>query len=54
VTRALGGLLYGVSPADPLVIGGILGLVLAVAVMAALIPAIRAARVEPMQILRDV
>jgi putative ABC transport system permease protein len=52
-TRQLAGMLYGVSPTDAATAAGVVGIVLVVAVMASLIPAIRAARVEPMQALRE-
>jgi predicted permease len=51
--RLLSGMLYGVSTNDALTVGGVVVIVLAVSVMASLIPAIRAARVEPMQALRE-
>jgi ABC-type lipoprotein release transport system permease subunit len=46
-------MLYGVSPSDPLTLAGVIGLVTVVAVVAALLPAMRAARVDPMQVLRE-
>jgi predicted permease len=49
---ALGGILYGVSGADPLAYGGALALFAIVAAVACLAPARRALRVEPMQALR--
>lgn len=52
-TRLLSDMLYGVSPADPTTLGVVIGLVLLVAMLAAIVPAVRAARVEPMQVLRD-
>ena len=51
--RLLSGMLFGVSPSDPLTLAGVIGLVTVVAVVAALLPAIRAARVDPMQVLRE-
>ena len=51
--RLLSGMLYGVSANDAVTVGGVLSIVLVVTVMASLIPAIRAARVEPMQALRE-
>ena len=51
--RLLSGMLYGVSANDAVTVGGVLAIVLVVTVMASLIPAIRAARVEPMQALRE-
>jgi putative ABC transport system permease protein len=52
-TRLLAGMLYGVSRADPAVLGAVVGGVFMVATLAALIPAMRAARVEPLQVLRE-
>jgi predicted permease len=51
--RLLSGMLFGVSAADPLVLSAVVAMVLVVATLAALIPAMRAARVEPMQVLRE-
>ena len=51
--RLLSGMLFGVSANDAVTVGGVLTIVLVVTVMASLIPAIRAARVEPMQALRE-
>lgn len=52
-SRVLAGLLYGVSPTDVPTLSGVILLVLVVAAAASLIPAVRASRVEPMQVLRD-
>jgi len=52
-TRVLAGMLYGVSPTDPFTLTAVIGLTLAVAAVASLIPAIRAALVEPMKVLRE-
>ena len=52
-TRALSGMLYGVSPSDPLTLSSVVAIVLVVAALAALIPATRAALVEPMRTLRE-
>jgi putative ABC transport system permease protein len=52
-TRLLTGMLYGVSATDPLTLGSVVLLVLAVSILASLLPAVRAARLEPMQVLRD-
>jgi len=51
--RLLSGMLFGVSPTDATTVAGVLGIVLAVSAAASLIPAVRAARVEPMQALRE-
>ena len=52
-TRVLSGMLYGVSPSDPFTLAGVLGIVLAVGALAALVPAARASRIEPMRVLRE-
>lgn len=52
-SRVLAGMLYGVSPTDILTLSTVVLLVLVVAAAASLLPALRAARVEPMQVLRD-
>ena len=51
--RFISGMLFEVSPNDPVTLGGVVALVVAVAVLAALLPAWRAARVEPMRVLRE-
>jgi predicted permease len=51
--RGLSGMLYGVTTADPETFLGAVVLLLFVAGLASVIPAIRAARVDPMQVLRD-
>jgi putative ABC transport system permease protein len=51
--RVLSGMLYGVSPTDGATLSSVVLIVLAVATVASLAPAIRAARVEPMNVLRD-
>jgi predicted permease len=50
--RALSGMLFGTSPMDPVTLSSVIALVLAVASLAALIPAARAAMAEPAQVLR--
>jgi predicted permease len=50
--RILGSLLFQVSPRDPLTIGVVALVLLAVSVLAALVPARRATRVDPMKALR--
>ena len=53
VTRAMETLLYGVGAADPLTFALVAGLLAAVSAVACAIPAVRAARVDPMLVLRD-
>jgi predicted permease len=52
LTRVLGTLLYGVGPADPPTYAGVAVLLGTVALLASLVPARRAARVDPMTVLR--
>src|SRR5262245_51514319 len=51
--RLLSRMLFGVSPLDPLTLSGVIVLVTAVAAFAALLPALRAARVDPIKALRE-
>jgi putative ABC transport system permease protein len=50
--RVLSGMLYGVSPTDVVTLFAVMLLMLSVAAIASLIPAIRASRVDPMVALR--
>ncbi len=52
VTRALSAMLAGVTPGDPLAFAGAAALMLLAGICAAYLPALRAARVEPMITLR--
>lgn len=52
-SRVLSGMLYGVSPADAETFFSVVFVILGVATLASLLPALRAAGVEPMQVLRD-
>lgn len=52
-TRVLSDMLYGVSPSDPITLFGAVATVMAIAALAALLPARRAARVDPMIALRE-
>lgn len=51
--RLLDRFLYGVGPADPLALAGVILVLAAVAVVACLLPGHRAARVAPMEVLRS-
>jgi putative ABC transport system permease protein len=51
--RLLVGLLYGVQPADPRVLAAVTGLLASASVVACLVPAIRATRVNPVDALRS-
>jgi putative ABC transport system permease protein len=52
LTRTIASFLYGVSPTDPVTAVSVAGALLFVAGLAALVPALRAARVNPMTALR--
>lgn len=51
-TRLLRGLLFGITPTDPLVFGGVALLLAGTALVASWLPARRAARLDPMRVLR--
>ena len=53
LTRFLTGMLYGISTLDPVTYTGVAVLVLGVSCLASLTPAIRAARIEPIKVLRE-
>jgi ABC-type antimicrobial peptide transport system permease subunit len=53
LTRFLEGFLYGISPTDVLTFGGVLLLLALVACVAALVPAVRASRLDPITALRN-
>lgn len=53
VTRLLKSLLYGIQPTDARTFIGVAGLLIIVGIIAALLPASRAASVDPMQALRS-
>jgi ABC-type antimicrobial peptide transport system permease subunit len=53
LTRLMETLLFGVRPSDPATLAGVVALIIAVAAAACLVPAVRAARVDPMVALRD-
>ncbi len=50
--RLVANMLHGVSPSDPVTLISVLGVLLAVSSIAALLPALRAASVDPIQALR--
>ena len=52
VTRMLAGLVYGVSPLEPMVLLGVTAVLVSAAVVASLLPARRAAGVDPTEALR--
>jgi ABC-type antimicrobial peptide transport system permease subunit len=52
VSKVLSSLLFGVSPLDPIVFGGVSLFLASVAVVASYLPAIRATRVDPLSALR--
>lgn len=51
--RLIRGMLYGVTPGDTLTLGTVIGLVIGVCALASLLPAMRAARLDPMRVLRE-
>jgi predicted permease len=52
LTRLLAGLLYGVTPNDPATVVGVVLLLVGAAVLASLVPARRATRVDPARVLQ--
>jgi ABC-type antimicrobial peptide transport system permease subunit len=53
LTRTVSGLLFGVTPTDPLTFAGVILLLALVALLACYVPARRAMRVEPIEALRE-
>jgi ABC-type antimicrobial peptide transport system permease subunit len=52
-SHVLASMLYGITSSDAITFGGVALLVLGTGALACLLPAARAARVDPMQVLRD-
>ncbi len=53
MNRVLTSLLFGVRPTDPLTISAVVGLMIVVALVACLLPAQAATKVDPMIVLRE-
>jgi putative ABC transport system permease protein len=53
LTRLISGMLFEVRPTDPVIYAGTAALLLVVSVAASSAPALRAARLDPMQTLRE-
>jgi ABC-type lipoprotein release transport system permease subunit len=51
-TRVMEGLLFGVEPTDPLTFSAVAALLAAIALVASWIPAWRASRTDPAEVLR--
>ena len=52
-TRLMASLLFGVTAADPGVFAGVVGVIALVGLLANVVPALRASRVEPIAALRE-
>jgi putative ABC transport system permease protein len=53
LTRLMNSLLFGIRASDPATLAGVAALITAVAVVASLVPAVRATRVDPIVTLKD-
>jgi putative ABC transport system permease protein len=52
LSRTIAAFLFGVQPLDPITFGSVIALLVLMAGMAAAIPALRAARVDPVEAFR--
>jgi len=52
LTRLMQSMLFGVKPTDPLVFGGVAGVLMAIAMLASLLPSLRVTRIRPAAALR--
>jgi ABC-type antimicrobial peptide transport system permease subunit len=52
-TRVMGSLLFNVTPTDPITLAVVAGLIVLVAAVACLVPALRATRVDPLVVMRE-
>jgi putative ABC transport system permease protein len=52
-SQLIASMLYGVSPSDAMTFASVFAAVLLVAAAASLLPAMRAARLDPMHVLRE-
>jgi ABC-type antimicrobial peptide transport system permease subunit len=52
-TRVMGSLLFNVTPTDPITFAVVAGLIVLVAAVACLVPALRATRVDPLVVMRE-
>jgi ABC-type antimicrobial peptide transport system permease subunit len=52
-TRLLSRLLFNVSPTDPFVLAAVAAVLLGIAALAAFAPALRASRIDPVEVLRN-
>jgi len=53
VARVFSGFLYGLSPADPITLSAATATLVVIAIVATLVPAFRATRVDPLTALRQ-
>jgi ABC-type antimicrobial peptide transport system permease subunit len=53
VTRLLSGMLYGIEPSDPVTFAAMTGVLLLVSLAASIVPAYRAAHLDPIETLRE-